>query len=160
MGKAQGIFNAGDSCCPDQIDSDNKNCATNLPPCVFSPGGFPTDDKDYSGYASDLKSGMAAPKGQVADDADPVGQSTTTFGAFGSSDERKTKQWLIGRRCTYSEQTRKHRFEIYGNGKHGLKGCGDYEMMKDWATLDAKNPLYAKHGVDGSERSIRKFLSE
>ena len=107
----------GSECCPETIDKADKNCATNLPPCVFSPGGFPTQDVDYKDYAGQI-SPKSNSEGQVASHEEPVGQSDTTFGKYGSPKEIQTKKWLQEKRCEVSAHYKKSRLK-----KFGMHGC-------------------------------------
>jgi len=107
----------GSECCPETIDKADKNCATNLPPCVFSPGGFPTKDVDYKDYAGQI-SPESNSEGQAASHEEPIGQSDTTFGKYGSPKEIQTKKWLQGKRCEVSANYKKNRLK-----KFGKDGC-------------------------------------
>merc|ERR1712166_433725 len=107
----------GSECCPETIDKANKNCATNLPPCVFTPGGFPTKDVDYKDYAGQI-SPESNSEGQAASHEEPIGQSDTTFGKYGSPKEIQTKKWLQGKRCEVSANYKKNRLK-----KFGKDGC-------------------------------------
>merc|ERR1712166_918112 len=105
-------------CQPDAIDVQNKNCATNLPPCVFSPDGFPTKDVDYKKYAPNVR---AAPKGK-----DTIGEKSTGFGRFGSPKENLTKKWLQGQRCKYSKTYKAMRLKKFG--KQGCLSADGYRV--------------------------------
>jgi len=114
----------GSECCPETIDKADKNCATNLPPCVFSPGGFPTKDVDYKDYAGKI-SPHSESEGQKADNSEPVGQSATTFGKYGSDKEIKTKMWLTRNRCEVSASFKEMRIRDFG--PDGCKFAKDFK---------------------------------
>jgi hypothetical protein len=116
-------WSTSSQCCPETIDTAANNCATNFPPCVFSPGGFPTHDADYKDYAGQI-SPKADNEGKAADASEPVGQSDTTFGKYGSPKEIQTKKWLQHKRCQVSKQYQKVRKRHYG-----IHGC---EIAKDF----------------------------